>query len=321
MIVTASGPARRAGTGAAPFTALDKVVAEAGLRVTDYTKIEPTGPSGEPARLGHGQFFGCFRRECDVEGLSVALVRADARKQVQQHTHASAHFIGVLGGLYVSSARGADTPAGRPLVVFNPAGTRHRDHFAGDPGDIKGHFVSVSLSDARLASISEHALLTAQATAVRTGHAALLLHGLVRELGDWEEGSALVVESLCLELAGCVARRDAASSGEAPSWLRLAEALLREEGRRHTSVTDVARLCGVHPVHLARVFRRHLSCSPGAFARRCRAERAAELLVRGDSSLSSIARAAGFVDQSHLSREFKRYHGTTPSQYRARQRR
>jgi AraC family transcriptional regulator len=75
---------------------------------------------------------------------------------------------------------------------------------------------------------------------------------------------------------------------------------------------------GLHPVHLARVFRSHFRCSPGNFARQHRLQRAARLLAHGRLSLSDMARDCGFFEQPHLSRSFRARFGMTPREYRVR---
>ncbi|MDB5767161.1 MAG: transcriptional regulator, AraC family, partial [Collimonas fungivorans] len=40
-----------------------------------------------------------------------------------------------------------------------------------------------------------------------------------------------------------------------------------------------------------------------------------QLWLYPDSNLASLARELGYTDQSHLSREFKRYSGTTPAAF------
>ena len=77
----------------------------------------------------------------------------------------------------------------------------------------------------------------------------------------------------------------------------------------------------MHPVHLARVFRRHHGCSMGEYARRLRVERAAEALTSTGLPIGRIAHRTGFADHSHLSRTFRRMTGESPSEYRARHRR
>jgi AraC family transcriptional regulator len=82
------------------------------------------------------------------------------------------------------------------------------------------------------------------------------------------------------------------------------------------SIADVADGVGIHPVHLARSFRRYFRCSPGEFTRFCRLERATRMLTRSECPLSDIALESGFSDQSQLSRAFTRDLGIAPGEYR-----
>ncbi len=58
--------------------------------------------------------------------------------------------------------------------------------------------------------------------------------------------------------------------------------------------------------------RRFVGCSPGAFLRRERVQRAAALRRSESEGLSTIALASGFADQSHMTRAFRRLLGITP---------
>src|SRR5262249_21772677 len=74
----------------------------------------------------------------------------------------------------------------------------------------------------------------------------------------------------------------------------------------------VAAAVGIHPVHLARVFRYHFGATLGDYVRRLRVEFAARQLITTEETLAGIALAAGFSDQSHFTRTFKRQTGMTP---------
>jgi AraC family transcriptional regulator len=78
----------------------------------------------------------------------------------------------------------------------------------------------------------------------------------------------------------------------------------------------VAQRVGVHPVHLARTFRRFYQTTFAGYVRHVRIEFARRELAASSASLSAIAAAAGFCDQSHFSRLFKQYTGVTPAEYR-----
>jgi AraC family transcriptional regulator len=78
----------------------------------------------------------------------------------------------------------------------------------------------------------------------------------------------------------------------------------------------LAESVGVNATYFARAFRKYYGASVGEYVRRLRLEYATELLTRSELSLSDIASAAGFYDQSHLTRAFKLHMRVTPSAYR-----
>ncbi|MNL12924.1 DNA-binding transcriptional activator FeaR [compost metagenome] len=81
-------------------------------------------------------------------------------------------------------------------------------------------------------------------------------------------------------------------------------------------VGSIAAKVGVHPVSLARRYRRHYRQSPAAAIRQARAARAAALMARG-ADLAALASDVGYADQSHMTRDFTAIYGLTPARYRA----
>ena len=79
--------------------------------------------------LAFGTFYGNVNVRRCAPGLDVAVLDVDPHRIVERHSHEEAHFVLVLDGLYVSSASGADAISRGPFLVFNPAGTTHRDRF------------------------------------------------------------------------------------------------------------------------------------------------------------------------------------------------
>jgi len=59
-----------------------------------------------------------------------------------------------------------------------------------------------------------------------------------------------------------------------------------------------------------------MGCSPSEFRRRQRVRRAADGLAGSRASIASVALSAGFSDQSHLTREFRREAGFSPRRFR-----
>ncbi len=73
----------------------------------------------------------------------------------------------------------------------------------------------------------------------------------------------------------------------------------------------------VHPVYLATQFRRAYGQSIGNYQRQLRIEFACRELEKTQESMAAIALTAGFSDQAHFSRTFKRLKGVSPREYRS----
>jgi AraC family transcriptional regulator len=147
---------------------------------------------------------------------------------------------------------------------------------------------------------------------------AALARRAAAELTVPDGAARLALEGLAFELLALAARRrDAAGhAGPMPPWLRRVQEILHARFREPLAVQAIARAVGTHPAHLARAFRARFRISVGGYVRQLRLEWAAGQLARGEEPLSHIAAGAGFADQSHFTRAFKRYSGTTPGAYR-----
>jgi AraC family transcriptional regulator len=137
------------------------------------------------------------------------------------------------------------------------------------------------------------------------------------------QDSELHLESLALELMAavrsrqqCAVRRDRECILGRPLWLDRAYELLQDGYVQPLSVRELALAVGVHPVHLARAFRKHFRCTPGQLIQLRRLERAADLMLFSESSLTDIALACGFTDQSHMTTSFRHRYGVAPGRFR-----
>jgi len=78
------------------------------------------------------------------------------------------------------------------------------------------------------------------------------------------------------------------------------------------TVEMLSREVGLSAAHFARAFKETMGRAPHQYLLALRLERARRLLETTEASLSDIAQRAGFADQAHFTRLFKRAFGTTP---------
>jgi AraC family transcriptional regulator len=267
--------------------------------------------------LPFGAFYGQVEHRRRAPGLDVAVLDVDPHRVVERHSHEEAHFVLVLDGLYVSSAAGADAVSCAPFLVFNPAGTTHRDRFEARSRVMEGRFLTLSFSaDMIAAAAGDGAALHHTATAIHDPHAVALAKRVARECVSTSGLSDLGTESLGASLLSLVAKTRGVESSHAPRWLRVAEELLHDASDQNLRIAHLAAAVGVHPVHFARVFRQFVGCTPADYLRRRRIERSMVLLRETNRPLSEIAACCGFGDQSHFSNAFRRVHGVTPGRCR-----
>lgn len=241
-----------------------------------------------------------------LRGIALSHRLADKEAdEIEDHIHADAHFILVTGGTYVTAARRTAVKAG--ALIFNPVGTNHRDRF--EPG--LGSFFAISIAPNEAVELCR--ALPSEPREITSRAAAGMAAGLMRE--TVRRGPALRLESLCLELLGRIAENDDTARG-VPDWLLRAREWIEDCYADELELRAMARAIGIHPVHLARGFRRHFCCTAAEFLLQRRLQAAAQMLVTGRLPLSEIALAAGFADQSHFTRRFADGYGITPGVYR-----
>ena len=132
----------------------------------------------------------------------------------------------------------------------------------------------------------------------RVGHLLLLLGQLARGMGA---GQRVASES-------------------APRHPAVGEALrLLDEGFAIAwSLEELARRVHLAPAYLVRLFKRETGRAPMAYLARCRAERAAALLLGTARSVHEIGEAVGWDDPNYFARRFRGHFGVSATEYRER---
>ena len=104
--------------------------------------------------------------------------------------------------------------------------------------------------------------------------------------------------------------------GLAPWQMKRTEETLAANLEGDISLADLATDCGVSVSHFARAFRQSTGVSPHQWLLKRRVDQAKGLLRDGKLSLSEVALACGFGDQSHFTRVFTKLTGITPGAWR-----
>jgi AraC family transcriptional regulator len=224
------------------------------------------------------------------------------------HEHRNAYLSIVIEGDYLEQV-GKRAVHCEPLQIrFHPPGEIHENHF----GVRGGRVLNFELDETWDVELD--------ALGLADPNGDLLLHGgaeLAFQAWRNRHQPLLVEESVARLLhrardAGRETRTQAAHAG-----IRKAIAYLRDSEGGAFSLFDIASAAGLHATHLARIFRRRMGSTLGAYARRIRIERAlGHMHAHPEWSLSRVAVEAGFTDHPHLTREYQRFVGVAPSRLR-----
>lgn len=267
-------------------------------------------------RLHYGAYFGIGEIRLEVPGFSVSLMRPTLRAEdVPLHTHQGASFVFVLSGTYSSEADGAVLGVRNPMLIFNPAGTTHRDSFV----IAEGRFLAISISDESLRLIVDAVTLPAAARAFLSGPsltiASRIASGCMMSCSD----TPSTMEGNCWELISVISGASLWPTEHRlsfPSWIGRARELLQDRCTESLPITELAQELALHPVYFSRAFRNAFRCTPSQYRMRCRLQRAVTFSRSPELSLADVALRSGFFDQSHFTKAFRKEFGIAPSAYR-----
>ena len=102
----------------------------------------------------------------------------------------------------------------------------------------------------------------------------------------------------------------------AESYISKAERYIEENLHRPIKIEDLADELSISRGYLRNIFVKSRSCSPQEYLMKRRIEKAKELLLKTELSVTLIASEVGYSDVLGFSRMFKRYCGVSPSEYR-----
>jgi len=223
------------------------------------------------------------------------------------HSHADWALMLVDEGAVVYDLGGRRRIADATSATLLPPGVAHDGRAA--PG-ATGFRKRVAYLDASWAP----EVLTG-ATVDRPGRADLLAGTRRVHRALAATGEELAAEAALLDLAGQVG---AGSEGAPPvrdaSLARRLRDLLESDLVQGVTLAEAGRALGAHPAHLSRSFSATYGLAPHRYLTSRRVDLARGLLLDGVGA-ADVAVAAGFHDQSHLTRHFRRVLGTTPGRF------
>lgn len=247
-----------------------------------------------------------------VPGLQATEAWWKPGRQLEEHSHPLTGFLVVLSGGFTVDFSGTRRDCPPATVLIEPARIPHANRIA-----VSGaRALVVQLDLPKLQWIDDCRGLLTSVQHLRNGAIAALAEGLVQEMRVRDGASALAVESQVLEMLAAAIRTPPPRESSPPPWLRRAHELLHDRFLEDLTLAELATAVEVHPVYLARMYRRSYRISFAQHLRDLRLDWAAFQLIHARTPISMIALDARFADQAHFTRAFHLRHGLPPGRFR-----
>lgn len=233
--------------------------------------------------------------------------------RLPEHQHECGCFGFVLQGELCEQFGSLALPYKERTVFFRPAEVAHRDRVESQGA----RCFHVEMPARWIDHVNELSPRLKQPTVLDGAGMRRLAQSVYLEWRELDDVGPLVIEGLICEMAAHLCRSLASKkTGGPPAWLKNVQQAIEAQYREPLSLRMLADAVAVHPVHVARQFRRYTGMSVGQFIRSRRVEFARQELSLTDKPLVEIAFDAGFAQQAHFTTVFKRVTGTTPLEYR-----
>jgi AraC-like DNA-binding protein len=258
--------------------------------------------------LQKGQYSGTVTEIASETGLtaSVTAYHPDDFNGAW-HYHDNAHISFVLQGACVEKKQTSyDRTPGK--ITYYSAREPHQVTRILKPS--RHINLEIEESFSKVHFITDDALRTAIAT---RPDAKFLMVRMYKELLENDEFSAVSIQMLLLHLIEQTGQLP--EEARLPGWVRTVRALLHERPDEQVTLKELSAAAGVHPITISKYFPAYFACTLGDYMRKLKVEKALHLIKTADCSLTSVAYACGFSDQSHFIRTFKQYTGFLPAAY------
>ncbi len=264
-------------------------------------------------QVAGGRYLGTTMACRTLSNFTIVQSKYSAGQDLKWHAHERGYISVVLRGSYMERCGSANLSCDPGHVILHTAGEVHSNHFFED-----GYCINLEMRPHFVDRLQQYGIDTRTRIAMAGRQYTRFGFTLQSEAAQCDSASELVIEGLAMEMiAQLVRSRVGKSAQREEHWMNRVNEMIHDRYRETISLKEIAEYSKVHPVHLARTFRKHNGCSIGDYVRRLRVAAASSDIAGSDMSIAEIASRNGFSDQSHLCRLMKEYTGKSPRQLRS----
>lgn len=254
-------------------------------------------------------------RNVEMSGLFLTEFAQPPSLKSPKHFHDYATVFIALKGFAADGMMGRVYECQPSSILIRPAGETHTHQY----GHAGVHGLVMEVKPQKLEAIRAFSPALNCVGSFNDLFLSELAMRLYTESLMMDSASELAIEGIFLEMLARITRKNQEHKNQTAQsrWLKSVVEFIHENYVQTIGLSELAELVGINSTHLAEVFRKHKGCSVGEYIRRLRTDYAAREILLTEKSLADISLDAGFYDQSHFTKFFKRYTGMAPAEMRA----
>ena len=259
--------------------------------------------------LKKGEFFGHHYKKSTFEDILITDTEY-THDRVDWHYHENPYFTYLLQGKLYEANKKEDYYLAPGSLLFHNWQDAHHNIKA--PEYTRGFHVELNANWFEKHELSTKAL--EGSLHLKNPMLKKLLNTIFWETKIADKHSQISIDSLLLEIMTTMKHHNLIVACKKPKWVDNLNDLLLETTIDY-SLTELAKLLGIHPVHLSREFHKYFGLTFGKYIRHLKLNKAVLLMTTKKYSLTEICYSCGFYDQSHFINTFKAIYHTTPSKF------
>ncbi|NJM26443.1 MAG: helix-turn-helix transcriptional regulator [Bacteroidia bacterium] len=262
--------------------------------------------------LKSGQHFGINKRTVRLDGTILTEAGYTPDINVPWHYHENAYFFYHLRGRLDEVNKKKTITCTTGTLLFHHWQDPHCDkNFSKDAG-----FFHIEIENAWFQRQQLKPSILEGSMQLKNPVLKPIFQKVYKEMKLNDGATQISVDGLLLQSLAEITRIGGTERSPLPGWVKKVREIVNDTIQDGITLQTLSEETGIHPVHLCREFPKYFHAGFGQYIRGRRVEKAVALLTENKLSLSEIAFACGFSDQSHFIRCFKEAMGTTPSRFR-----
>jgi len=221
------------------------------------------------------------------------------------HFHEKTAISFVLSGSIIETVHNQNTLGGIANVIIKPSRTVHRDIYSKDCS-----IICIYLNAENELRTSTQNLLK-NWNWLHSPDNYLFLNSILKSHREKEQ-----LECIDNFIKYFNTKKNSLNYQPPPPWVKALKNILDTSYQESLSNSELAKMFKIHPVYMARVFRKFYGQSIKTYLNVLRINGTMASILNSEEKLAHIAYDNGYADQSHLSRKFKIATGMTPRNFK-----